>query len=216
MADEPSAESQPAVPVVLSAATPERLELGQVVLRRWRADDAPALLTAVLDSMDQLRPWMPWAEGYDPTAAAGFLDAGIAAWEARTELLYALVDRDDDLLGSVGLHTRLGPGRVEVGYWLCADATGQGYATLAAAAVTDAAFALDEVGVVEIHVDRANARSRAVPERLGFTLQEEQTVPVTASGEEGVSQVWVLFRDDLAGSRIPGLLGAAQRGASAS
>ncbi len=200
----------------LAAATPAQLELGPVALRRWRADDAPALLTAVLDNLAQLRPWMPWADGYDATAAAGFLDAAIAAWEDRTELLYALVDGDDDLLGAVGLHTRRGPGRLEVGYWLCHDAVGHGYATAAAAAVTDAAFALDDVEVVEIHVDRANARSAAIPARLGFVLREERSVPVTAPGEEGIHRVWSLTRAQLARSEVSRVLRSVQRGASAS
>jgi RimJ/RimL family protein N-acetyltransferase len=216
VADRPSHGTPGAGPSWLTASTPARLELGPVALRRWRADDAPALLTAVLDSGEQLRPWLPFAEGYDATAAATFLDGAIGAWEDRTEFLYALVDRDDELLGSVGLHARRGLGRLEIGYWLCRDAVGRGYATNAVAAVTDAAFALEDVEVVEIHVDRANARSRAVPERLGFVLREEQLVPVTAAGEEGIRLIWSLARRELAGSRVPTVLEAVQRGASAS
>jgi ribosomal-protein-serine acetyltransferase len=216
VADGPAPGTPAAGPVWLSATTPARLELGPVALRRWRADDAPALLTAVLDSEAQLRPWLPFAEGYDATAAASFLDEAIGAWEDRTGFLYALVDTDDDLLGSVGLHARRGPGRLEIGYWLCHDVVGRGYATTAVAAVTDAAFALDDVEVVEIHVDRANVRSRAVPERLGFVLRGEQPVPATAAGEEGVHLLWSLARHELAGSRVAEVLQAVQRGASAS
>jgi RimJ/RimL family protein N-acetyltransferase len=200
----------------LAGRPPTRLELGATALRRWHADDAQVLLAAVLDSMDRLRPWMPWADGYDAAAAAGFLDGAMDAWEARTEFLYALVDRDDAVLGSFGLHTRRGRGRLEVGYWLREEATGRGLATLAAAAVTDAAFGLAGVEEVEIHVDRANERSRGVPERLGFRLREQQPLPVTAPGEDGVTLVWSLDRTEFDASEVPRVLQAAQRGASAS
>ena len=37
----------------------ELIEHAPVTLRRFRAEDADALF-AVTDSLDQLRPWMPW------------------------------------------------------------------------------------------------------------------------------------------------------------
>jgi ribosomal-protein-serine acetyltransferase len=37
---------------------------GPVTLRRWREDDLDALYRAVIESLDHLRPWMPWAAEY--------------------------------------------------------------------------------------------------------------------------------------------------------
>ena len=42
------------------AAPPEEVVLDGFVLRRYRRDDAPALAVAVGESLEHLRPWMPW------------------------------------------------------------------------------------------------------------------------------------------------------------
>jgi len=51
----------------------EVIDHDDVTLRRYRADDLDTLLQAVTDSADHLRPWMPWAAGYDRASAAEFL-----------------------------------------------------------------------------------------------------------------------------------------------
>ena len=43
---------------------------GQVTLRRYREEDLDGLLRAVTESLDHLRPWMPWAANYTRQSAA--------------------------------------------------------------------------------------------------------------------------------------------------
>ena len=68
-----------------------------------------------------------------------------------------------------------------------ADHTGRGIATEAARQVTEIALAMPGVSYVEIHHDKANAASRRVPEKLGFTLVREVPDEITAPGECGIS-----------------------------
>ena len=49
----------------------EQIEHAPVTLRRFRAEDADALFGAVTESLDELRPWMPWAAGYSRASTAG-------------------------------------------------------------------------------------------------------------------------------------------------
>ena len=42
----------------------EVLTHGPVTLRRHRPDDLDAVFGAVTESLDHLRPWMPWATGF--------------------------------------------------------------------------------------------------------------------------------------------------------
>jgi ribosomal-protein-serine acetyltransferase len=55
-----------------------------------------------------------------------------------------------------------------IGYWLAADRQGQGIMTRAVAALVGHALTAWALHRVEIRVATANARSRAIPERLGF------------------------------------------------
>ena len=58
-----------------------------------------------------------------------------------------------------------------LGYWLARDAQGRGLITRGVAAMLDHAFGPWRLHRVEIRAAPDNARSRAVPERLGFTLE---------------------------------------------
>ncbi len=59
---------------------------------------------------------------------------------------------------------------LEIGYWIHPAFIGRGLATAAARLVTEAAFSVPGIDRVEIHHDRANEISGAIPRKLGFTL----------------------------------------------
>jgi RimJ/RimL family protein N-acetyltransferase len=178
------------------AAPPERIDLPSLdaVVRRHRLDDLDALQLAIDESRDHLRPWMVWADQTrDETAA--FLRGAREKWDAGEEFAYLIVDgAGHRVLGGGGLHRRSGPEALEIGYWLRADATGRGVVTAAAAALTQAAFALDGIERVEIHCDEGNVRSAAVPRRLGYTLAEVRDKPRATPAERGREMVWVRHR----------------------
>ncbi len=169
---------------------------GEPVLRTWTAADVPAMADAVTASLEHLRPWMPWvsAEPLSPQERAAI----VRGWEverlAGGDAVYGMFATDGRVVGGCGLHRRLGPGALEIGYWVSVDCTRRGLATRAAAALTTAAFAHPGVERVEIHHDRANAASRGVPRRLGFTVVSERPEEPRAPGEEGVEVRWRVTR----------------------
>ena len=69
----------------------EVITCGQVTLRRYREDDLDALLQAVTESLDHLRPWMPWAANYTRQSAAEFLARSARDWADGSEYNYAIV-----------------------------------------------------------------------------------------------------------------------------
>jgi RimJ/RimL family protein N-acetyltransferase len=95
------------------------------------------------------------------------------------------------VIGGFGLHRRIGPGGIEIGYWVHVDYAGQGYATTAAQALTQAGLALDDVTRVEIHTDEANVKSAAIPRRLGYRLDRVFEREPEAPAECGRIQVWI-------------------------
>jgi ribosomal-protein-serine acetyltransferase len=173
----------------------EILTHGPVRLRRWRATDADAFYQLVMESLEHLRPWMPWATGYTYEDAVTFTAQCEQHWESGIAYQYAITTYDV-VVGSCGLTRRIGPGGLEIGYWLHPTHTGRGLATAAAAALVRQAFASADINRVEIVHDVANTASGEVPRRLGFTQIERRSQsgePLT-SGQAGVEVVWRLTR----------------------
>jgi len=173
---------------------PELIPLSALVLRRVTPGDAERLSAVLADSLEHLAPWMPWAvpDAVTPAAQREHLEAAVRNWEAGTDYEFALAHPNDGaLLGMCGLHRRIGPGAIELGYWLARDAVGHGYLTAAAGALTHVALEAPDVERVEIHCDQANLRSQAVPRRLGYRLDRVEPDEIDAPGELGRSMIWI-------------------------
>jgi ribosomal-protein-serine acetyltransferase len=175
---------------------PAEVRTERLVIRGWADADAEPLQRAVTASLDHLRPWMPWAadEPLSRDARLALIAQWRQDWSADRDAVYGIL-HDGTVVGGTGLHRRRGPGVLEIGYWIGVDHIAQGYATEAARALTDAAFALPGVAVVEIHHDQANVRSGRVPAKLGFVLEEEVPDAVTAPAEIGIDCIWRMHRD---------------------
>jgi RimJ/RimL family protein N-acetyltransferase len=188
---------------------PDVLPAGAVDLRRWRAEWAEAVVAALAVSIDELRPWMPWAQEVPSLdEERKVLADGDAAFARGDAYGFVVVEHDgrtggDEVVGGCGLHPRVAPDAIEIGYWIRTDRWGRGYASAAAAALTDAAFAHLEVARVEIQMDRANVRSAAVPRRLGYRLVREEEREPFAPGHTGVTLVWEVGRDEWGSARRP-------------
>ena len=171
---------------------PGEIEAPPLLLRRWLAEDLGTLERELEHSRAHLAHWLLWARDADHASLTTFLLASQAAFEARTDFAYGIVGPGGALVGGAGLHARLGPGALEIGYWIGVDHVGRGYATAAARALTQAALALDGVDRVEIHCDEANHGSAAVPRKLGYRLDRLEAGEPEAPGDTGRSMVWVL------------------------
>jgi ribosomal-protein-serine acetyltransferase len=164
----------------------------RLVLRPWEDDDVDAMTQAITASVEHLRPWMPWI-AHEPLDRAGRLEViqrFRSEWESGASFTLAMF-RDGAVVGGTGLHPRVGPGGLEIGYWVHVDHIGQGMATEAASALTAVALAMGGVDRVEIHHDVANPASGRVPAKLGYTMAEERAVPPSAPGETGRQLIWV-------------------------
>ena len=183
-----------------------------VVVRRWARDDAPALVKAVTESAEHLRPWMPWM-AEEPLSVAQrltLIDTWERDWAAGGDVVMG-VFVGDRVAGGSGLHRRLGPDGLEIGYWIHTAFTRQGLATLVSALLTDTAFGMPDVRRVRITHDKANVASGGVPRRLGYVKVDERQDGVDAPGEVGISCQWEMSRDQwerrgplAAGMRLPG------------
>jgi RimJ/RimL family protein N-acetyltransferase len=174
----------------------QQIALDGMLLRRWAPADASALHVAVLESFENLHPWMPWAAERPKLGdQEAFLASSVHQWEADEAYIYGIFDPNDErLFGTVGLHARVGPGAFDIGYWLHADHTGKGLATRASGALTDTGLALPGIERIEIHCDEANTASAAVPRRLGYRLDRIEDHEPGAPAETGRRMIWVKSR----------------------
>lgn len=178
---------------------PDHLVTPRLVLRRWVAADAPFLNAAILANMDHLRPWMPWvvAEPVSVADRVQLFERWEQDWQQGGDLVVGIF-KDGAVVGGSGLHTRRGPGVLEIGYWVHVHHARQGIATEASATLTTAAFAVEGIERVEIHHDKANVASAGIPRRLGYTSVDESATAITAPGEVGIDCRWVMRREDWA------------------
>jgi RimJ/RimL family protein N-acetyltransferase len=176
---------------------PGEVAAGSITLVRYHGGETPALLRAVSESVDHLRPWMPWtAEAPTVQSQGEFVLRAIGQWQTGESFGYWMRENTTGaLVGGCGLHARLGPDAIEIGYWVHRNWTRRGYATSAARALTTAGLALAGIGRVEIRCDEANHASASVPRRLGYRLDRVMDDLIDAPGETGRKMVWVMEVD---------------------
>ncbi|MGP3923601.1 GNAT family N-acetyltransferase [Streptomyces sp. 8N616] len=173
----------------------ETIDCQDFALRRWRADsDFDALFRMIEESLDHLRPWMPWVARHSQQHVRDFLAGCDPKWQSSDAYNYAITV-NGALVGSCSIYRTGEPQGRFLGYWLHPAAIGRGIATRAAAAMVTEAFALPDVEYLEIVHDLANAASGAIPRRLGFTeIRREQVTPPAAPSDCGTDVIWRLNR----------------------
>ena len=152
-----------------------RIVTARLVIRCWDPRDAPLAKEAIDSSLAHLRPWLPWARHEPQTLEekVELLREFRGQFDLGADSVYGIFDAGEErVLGGTGLHPRMGPGGLEIGYWIRADAAGRGFATESTAALTRVAFELAGVGRIEIHCAAENLASAAIPRKLAYSLQE--------------------------------------------
>ena len=153
---------------------PERIETERMILRAAKSGDGPEAFEAVLESVNELKPWMPWVHPEPKREGSIEFHANAQAkWYSRDMLDFQWIDKATQrLIGKGGFHTiNWDVPKFEIGYWVRTSMAGKGYCTEAVNALV--AFARRELGAkrLEICSDPRNCGSRHVAERCGFVLE---------------------------------------------
>jgi RimJ/RimL family protein N-acetyltransferase len=157
---------------------PAALASERLLLRAPRAGDGAALNEAVAQSLDELKPWLPWAQS-TPTPEQSELTCRqmAARFAQRSDMPLFIFERAGDgtcgrLLGGTGLHRGdWSVPRFEIGYWRRSGEHGRGVITEAVRTLMRFAFDHLDAQRVEIRMASHNVKSRAVAERCAFMLE---------------------------------------------
>jgi RimJ/RimL family protein N-acetyltransferase len=153
---------------------PEEFTTERLLIRKPFPGDGKVVYEAIQASLNELKPWMPWAHTNqsEQDVEANIRDS-IAKFITREDLRLHLFNKETgEFIGSSGLHRiDWNVPKFEIGYWIETRHSGKGYIMEATEAITNFAFKELKAMRVEIRCDSKNIKSRAIPEKLGFTLE---------------------------------------------
>ncbi|MCL6574321.1 MAG: GNAT family N-acetyltransferase [Bacillus sp. (in: Bacteria)] len=152
----------------------EEFSTDRLLIRKPLPGDGKAVYQAIQGSLNELKPWLPWAHieqtGED---VEGNIRHAHAKFLTRDDLRLHIFNKENgEFIGSSGLHRiNWDVPKFEIGYWIDSRFSGNGYITEATEAITEFAFTELKAKRVEIRCDFKNTKSRAIPEKLGYTLE---------------------------------------------
>lgn len=184
-----------------------RVETERLVIRCYQPLDAALLKAAIDESLDHLRPWMPWAvhEPEPLEAKQGRMRKYRGQFDLGQDYVFGVFSKNEEIqIGSTGLHNRLEDEAREIGYWIRASYAGQGYATESTRALIKVGFEIEQLERIEIRCASNNLASQQVPRKLGFiheaTLRDRTVDP---EGQPRDVMIWTLFKEDYLNSSLP-------------
>lgn len=143
---------------------------GELRLRLLELQDASAIFNLVDQSRDYLRKWLGWVDGTKTIQdSEKFIQITMEGFSVRRSLNTAILYKGE-IIGIAGYNEFDWSNKITyIGYWMDEGYQGKGIMTNVVSALTQ--YAVEELGLnrVEIRAAVQNKKSRAIPERLGFT-----------------------------------------------
>jgi ribosomal-protein-serine acetyltransferase len=154
------------------------------------------LFALVQRNREHLGRFMVWAVDPKIEDTAAFIERSLAEF-ARGEGFQGGLWYRGELIGGIGTpnfdrHDH----RTEIGYWLGTEAEGKGLMGRAVIQLIRHLFTAEEMNRIEIRAQVDNHRSRAIPERLGFTQEGTLRQQVYEGGAWRDHVVYSLLRSE--------------------
>lgn len=162
---------------------PKTIETTRLILRPWRAEDAPALYTYAKD--ERVGPAAGW-----PAHTSVEHSAEVIRTVFSAPGTYAVTLRGDDTaIGSIGFipaTAEEGRGQLEIGYWIGVPFWGNGYIPEAVRALLRCAFGPLRQDMIWCSHNAENHKSHRVIKKCGFTFRfaRVENVPLLQERQE--------------------------------
>ncbi len=164
--------------------TPIRVD-DEITLRPFREGDAAPMFEIIDRDRDYLAEFLPWVEAMVTLEdEAEFVENTMSRPTTGTDARASFViEYKSEMAGTIELRLTNSPSRIgEIGYWLAESMQGKGIMTRACEAITAHGFAEMDLRRIEIYADPENARSRAIPMRLGYSDDGTALYTLRATG----------------------------------
>lgn len=167
-------------------------------LRKFRASDASGLCDAVIESRNELIPWMAWChDAYGDEDARQFVESRAQAWNSQLEFTFVIDDPQGRFLGVCGLNRLdLINRTANLGYWIRTSATRQGNAAQAVRQLADLAFNVTQFNRLELLIAEANVASQRVAQKAGARFEARLAQRLFCQGKFHDAQLYSLLRGE--------------------
>ena len=127
----------------------------------------------VMENYDHLHEWMPWAnENVSLESIREFYKRSLKKFANDEDEIGLNIIYKGEVVGGTGFHQMDRVSKsAEIGYWIIKNATGKGIVTKSVKRLLDYAFDELKLNRIVIKCATENKKSRAIPERLGFTQE---------------------------------------------
>jgi ribosomal-protein-serine acetyltransferase len=144
----------------------------EIEFRPFIEENAVEIFAAVKANYAHLKPFLHWVtEDYSLESASEFINRTQKAFAENTSQTFGIFCREK-IVGVIGfVNFNWSSKRTEIGYWITQNYEGQGIITKSCKALIKYAFNDLKMNRIEIHCATENIKSRAIPERLNFTLE---------------------------------------------
>ena len=143
-----------------------------IQLRILEPEYSDEIFSLVDKNRSYLREWLPWVDGTKSAEdVSDFIRSALKQFSEHNGF-HAAIFYKGKIAGCIGLHGIDWSNRkTSIGYWLASEYQGNGIMTRSCKAIVN--YVLHDLGLnrVEIRAAEFNTRSRAIPERLGFTQE---------------------------------------------
>ncbi|MEU9593273.1 GNAT family protein [Streptomyces sp. NPDC048219] len=174
---------------------PQTLTTDRLVLRTVGPQDTDAVYAACQDA--DIQRWTTIPSPYLPEHARGFTERlAPEGWGNDSMFTFGLFLPSGELVGMLGV-TMVSPGVGEIGFWGVKEHRGRGHVTEAASAVARWAFTRRAIDRLEWRAEVGNTASRAVAQRVGFTMEGTLRSAINNNGTRRDCWIASLLPSDL-------------------
>lgn len=172
------------------------LKTKRLYIHPIQLSDADDFYHAVIDSLDNLLPWMVWTKDpFDRKYAQQLVESAIDLQSKNLALQFCL-RYQDQMVGMISLNAiEWNKGLSDIGYWIRSQHQQKGFILESVKALLGLCFNGFNFQSLSIRCAKKNIKSQKIPEKLGFTLSFKLPELLTHRRDE-ISYFYSLNKND--------------------